>query len=76
MVICYGFNLSLPEWRKRLHEDEYIFVSSYKQYDPSDRLSSYEVLGMIMEWEGDLSSFDQYELRLLIQRVYGVDLHE
>lgn len=73
-MVIYGFILTLPEWQRRLHEDEYIFVSSYKQYDPGARLSSYEVLGMIMEWEGDLSSFDQYELRLLIQRVYGVDL--
>lgn len=73
-MVIYGFNLTLLQWQERLHEDEYIFISSYKQYDPSDRLSSYEVLGMIIEWEGDLSSFDQYELRLLVQRVYGVDL--
>jgi len=71
-MIYEGFSLTLPEWEERLFPDEYIWISHYKQYDPEDRLSSAEVLWMLLEWCNIFDSPEEF--RDFVRRIYGIKL--
>lgn len=70
----HGLSLTLFEWSQRLREDEYIFVSTYKHYEPGEKLTSSEVCYMLIEWSGICIVSDVLEFKRFIKRIYGVDL--
>jgi len=71
-MIYEGFSLTLPEWEERLFLVEYDWISRYKQYDPDDRLSSAEVLRMLLELYDSFD--DSEEFRDFVRRIYGINL--
>ena len=64
--------LTLPEWEKYLYQYEMEALDDRFYQDHVSKFSANEVLDALVEYNGGVAS--GYQIRMLIQRVYGIEL--